>query len=173
MKYQPGFTFTELLITILLIGILTTMAVPSFKGAMVNFRLTSQSNNMVSALMLARSESIKRKLRVTIRKSGTSWADGWIMFAENPATINGTQDSGEVTINQAGALEGNHTLITTGSFANYITYRPDGRSNTNGSFQFCPPGTQHGEYQKLTIAVTGRITSSDTSTASTLSCPTS
>ena len=173
MKYQPGFTITELLMTILLIGILTTIAIPSFKEALVNFRLTSQSNTMVSTLMLARSESIKRKSSVTIRKTGTTWADGWIMFAENPTTVNGTQDSGEVTISKAGSLEGNHTLLSTTSFTNYISYRPDGRTNTNGSFQFCPPKAQHGSFQKLTIAATGRITATDSSTSSTLTCPTS
>lgn len=100
MKTYSGFTLVELMITLVLVAILATIGVPSFTNFIANNRLTVHANELVSALNLARSESIKRNLRVTVCRSangtgcGGTWNDGWIVFVDEgtAATVDGDDE---------------------------------------------------------------------------------
>lgn len=56
----------ELLITIAIASVLMAIAVPSFNQMIVSSRLTTQANDFVAAINLARSEAIKRNASVTL-----------------------------------------------------------------------------------------------------------
>jgi type IV fimbrial biogenesis protein FimT len=62
----PGFTLVELMITIAVASIMLGIAVPSFRTMMISNRLTTQANDIVSAINLARSEAIKRNRSVSL-----------------------------------------------------------------------------------------------------------
>ena len=68
-RVDSGFTVQELMIALAIAGILLGLAVPSFQTALYNNRLTSQANQLIAALNSARSEALKRGVRVTICKS--------------------------------------------------------------------------------------------------------
>jgi len=55
-----GFTLIELLVTIVLVAVLLTLAAPNFRTLVQNNRVTTQANELVSALNLARAEAVKR-----------------------------------------------------------------------------------------------------------------
>jgi len=86
-----GFTLIELMVTILVLGILLGVAVPSFREAALGSRLTGYANNLVASAQLARSEAIKRNAAVTLCASkngttcgvdaGSGWEAGWIVLA--------------------------------------------------------------------------------------------
>jgi type IV fimbrial biogenesis protein FimT len=90
MKKNSGFTLVELLITIVIVGVLLTVGIPSLKTFMKGNQLVASTNEMVSAFNVARSEAIKRNASVTVCESanGTtctspatgSWESGWIVF---------------------------------------------------------------------------------------------
>ena len=88
MKKYKGFTLIELLITLVIVGVLLTVGVPSLKTFMQGSQLVASTNELLSALHIARSEAVKSNARVTICSSsdGTScsgsanWRDGWIVF---------------------------------------------------------------------------------------------
>jgi type IV fimbrial biogenesis protein FimT len=63
-----GFTLVELVITVAVASVLLAMAVPSFNQMIISSRLTAQSNDMLAAINLARSEAIKRNARMPIRR---------------------------------------------------------------------------------------------------------
>ena len=95
MKTQPGFTLVELLMAVAVLGILLTIGVPALRDMVLNNRLVSQTNRLVSHLQLARSESIKRSAPVVLCRTddfatpacgGTSaartWDTGWLVYVD-------------------------------------------------------------------------------------------
>lgn len=74
-----GVTVVELLIVLLIVAVLSVTAGPSLASALVAQRLRAAGSDLVSALLLARSEAIKRNANVTIRPAaGDDWASGWV-----------------------------------------------------------------------------------------------
>src|SRR5512135_410213 len=90
-RKQRGFTLTELMVTIVIVGILTSVAVPSFRSFIVSQRIKSTSFDLIAALNMTRSEAIKRNIIVIVTPTGGSWLNGW--------TINYNNTVGGVTTN--------------------------------------------------------------------------
>ena len=70
LNRSQGFTLLELMITVAVAGILLGIAIPSFNQAIISNKLTTTSNNLVYALTMARSESIKRNAQINIATDG-------------------------------------------------------------------------------------------------------
>lgn len=166
---QKGFTLIELMITVTLAAILLTLAVPSFQDTIRNNRLTTQTNEFIGALHLARSEAIKRGTQATICKSangsscaGVNWEDGWIVFSDldgdgNADIGGGTCGSGEDCILRiATGLQGQNTLRGNNNIVNRVTFNPRGLSpGFNGTFTLCDSrGAQHAH--GIILSNTGR-----------------
>lgn len=96
-----GFTLVELMITLLLAAIVLSYGVPAFRNLILNNRQAAHMNNLLTSLMLARSEALKRHNSVTLCKSADNssctnaggWEQGWIVFNDpnNPGVV----DAGE------------------------------------------------------------------------------
>ena len=90
MKKFTGFTLIELMVTLAIIGILLMVGVPSLKTLMQGNQLVASTNELHSALHVARSEAIKLNTRVSICESSDgatcattgSWRNGWIVFVD-------------------------------------------------------------------------------------------
>ncbi len=67
----------EALFTVLVLAILTTVAIPSFRSFVVSQRVKTASFDLMSSLLMARSEAIKRNASVNITPNSASWANGW------------------------------------------------------------------------------------------------
>ena len=84
-----GFTLIELMLSVALVGILLSIAIPSFQSVIQRNRATAQANNLLVAFNLARSEAIKRGEATQICPSsdsdppnctgGTDWRVGWLV----------------------------------------------------------------------------------------------
>ena len=90
-RRSSGFTLIEAIITISIASILASIAIPSFNKMIESNRISSASNEFLSALMYTRSEATKRSISVTICSSvnGSScssgldnYAKGWIIFTD-------------------------------------------------------------------------------------------
>ena len=120
MRKQSCFTLLELLTTVTVGALLLSIAVPSFRTTIANNRQSNQLNTVLSGLIYARSEAIKRNASVVICAStdkatcsGTSaWGTGWIIYyvpaGGNPATA----PAAAAIIRTYPALGGNNTLNT-------------------------------------------------------------
>lgn len=95
-----GFTLVELMVTLSVLVILTTIAVPSFQRAIANNRAAVGANELLAALQLARSEAVRRNSNASLCPStngtectgGTDWSGGWILFHD--VAGNGDWDTG-------------------------------------------------------------------------------
>ncbi len=85
-----GFSLIELMIALSLLSILIGLAVPGFASITRDTRLATSANNLLAALVLARSEAVKRGRRVTVCTStdggscsaDVGWHSGWIVFED-------------------------------------------------------------------------------------------
>ncbi|HET7832107.1 MAG TPA: GspH/FimT family pseudopilin [Gallionella sp.] len=95
-----GFSMIELLITIIVVGILAMIAVPSFSDFIAGQRIKNASFDITSALTLARSEAIKRNANVTITQAAGGWQNGWTVTAGG-TTVSSRDPLSGVTIDGA------------------------------------------------------------------------
>jgi type IV fimbrial biogenesis protein FimT len=152
MKRFRGFTLIELMITLVLAAIILALGVPSFQNVIQNNRAATQSNDLVTALGLARSEAVKRGANVRLCPStnqatctgGNNWANGWIALVEVPV--------GEPPIRAWPALRGGSTLTGPAE----IRYRPMGDVIAAGAFEHRVPGCSGDQGRDITINMAGR-----------------
>jgi len=109
-KQSLGFTLTELMITVAIIGILASIAVPSFQDMIERNRLKEAVEGLKSDLMFARTEAIKRStnLNVSILINGSSWCYG--IDDDNTACACGT--AGDCAIKSIDASQFQGTTLT-------------------------------------------------------------
>ena len=73
-----GFTLIELMITLTILGILVTAALPSFGRFIRDQRVKTATTDFYASIVYARSESIKRGANVAVTPNdATNWALGW------------------------------------------------------------------------------------------------
>ena len=80
-----GFTTTELMVVLAIMGILAALAAPGMGAMMRTQRLKTAAFDVYSVLNFARSEAIKRNASVTITPVSGDWVNGW-----NVTDANGT-----------------------------------------------------------------------------------
>ena len=131
---HDGFTIYELLITMLMIGIILSIGVPSMSGFMQNSRISGTANDLHSSFQLARSEAARSKNNITICASANSmdaaaacggvFDDGWIIFID----LNGDLargGAGENVIRAHPPID-DQINVTTNAGANYFSFAPSG-----------------------------------------------
>lgn len=90
-KKQQGFTLYELMITIAVAAIILSFGVPGYMSFIQNSRATTHTNDLVTALNLARSEATRRARNVTVCSSidgetcagAADWSTGWVVLDAN------------------------------------------------------------------------------------------
>lgn len=95
---QKGFTLLELMVTLVIGGILLSLAIPNLRTYVANTRITTTTNEMLATINVARTEAIKRGASVLLCKSSdvdpetptnsscdsnaqSHWHQGWLLYA--------------------------------------------------------------------------------------------
>lgn len=153
------------MITLAIAAILAALAVPSFSDIIKNSRLTTQINGLAASLNLARSESIKRAITVTLCKSnnqttcGGNWQDGWLVYED--INGNGAVDADDTIIRINSALSNGNTLVFPGR--NRVTYQADGFAiGYNSTFKLCGD-RGYTKAKGLVVSPSGRVRAADSS----------
>jgi type IV fimbrial biogenesis protein FimT len=143
-----GFTLIELVVTISIVAILASLAVPAFNEAMLGSKLTSLANNFVASAQLARSEAIKRNAAATLCASSDgstctgAWEDGWIVLA------GGTVVYSQTKFPNGFVLSGDVTTLN---------FQPTGVGATAANLTLCRATPDIGSLQRvIRVSATGR-----------------
>lgn len=168
VRAQTGFTLLELIITIAVLGIFLSLAVPSFLGAIQNNRMSGYANDFITAMQLARSEAtqLRRPVSVCASSDGASctgdWEDGWIVFVDDEPAGTTTTTVDEILRVWPG-LEGNAS--NDGDDPDFIRYLPTGAVDDNAgtafpvTFELTIPDCTRDNQREVEIARTGRASS--------------
>ena len=143
-KPQIGFTLIELIFVVAIGGVLLTVAVPSFSEIVKENRLTTQTNDLVADVNLARTEAVARGVQVILCRSanstaasavcsGTSntWSTGWLMYADDDGS--GDFEIANDTLIRIGQpSDSTITIITNAAGDADLQYNADGTTNQGG-----------------------------------------
>ncbi len=116
---------------------LLLLAVPGMRGFLAVARLDAAIADYSGALALARSEAIRRGVRVSLRNlaGGGNWGAGWQMFVD--ADSDGQLDAGETILRRQAALSAPLTLYGNANHTNFLAFKADGTVNQMGTFILC------------------------------------
>jgi type IV fimbrial biogenesis protein FimT len=83
--HTRGFTLPEIAVTIAVLAIILSVAVPSFAALTERSRVSSVANEFLRALMLARNQAVGTGERVVVAPidSDSDWRNGWRVFVDS------------------------------------------------------------------------------------------
>jgi type IV fimbrial biogenesis protein FimT len=108
------------MVTLAVLVILIGLATPSFHEILLTQRVKLASSELLSGLVLARSEAISRNTTVTIVPSGGNWSEGWTISDSSGVVVERQDRMAQViivgpervTYNRAGRVNTGRTSIS-------------------------------------------------------------
>lgn len=76
-RASRGFSLVELVIVVAMVAIILSIALPAYQDFVQRQRVSSAVTTLHSALVLARSEAVKRNTPIVISAAGGDWGGGW------------------------------------------------------------------------------------------------
>lgn len=148
-----AFTLLEVIITMTIAFILATMAVPAFNAFVESSRLTSNTNLVIGALNLARSEAVRLGESVTVEEIAPG--EGWQLVIATGADVG-------VVLKQFTPSNKDITIVADAAVAT-ITYsstgfRDFGGNPAVGDIHVCD---SNGNGTDITISTGGSVSSAE------------
>lgn len=174
IRHFRGFTLAEMLVALGIFALLTAMGVPAYGNFLSYYRLHSEAQMLAWALQFARSEAIKRNVRVNVCKSfnrvscakSGGFEAGWLIHPD-PGSV-GQPDDDDPPIRIEPQAPDGITIRGNKPVADLVSYTPYGHPRLlngglqMGTFTLCQPGFNA---VHVVLANSGRIRIENTSEA--------
>lgn len=170
-RHPPtGFGLIELMITIAIVAILTAIALPSYQQSIKSNRVTTDANDFISAVNIARNEAISkgRPVSVCASANGTScdsviaadWSNGWMVFTDYSTSGVVDAGAGDTVVRIWGKVNTNDTVTSGG--VGYIKFDRSGSAKIgdggalSATFNVTPAQCQANEQRVISVTKLGR-----------------
>jgi len=154
-----GITLIEMLITVVIIGIVSTMAVPRFQAAWEKIKIRGADRDIVSTIRLARSMAITDKNLYGVYFDGNGQTMTLFKDIVNPSSS--TFETGDSVI-RVDSLPYEFTYLGTDMSDDVLVFRPNGSASFTGGGNIYAMASTQSITAILThnvLASTGRILS--------------
>ncbi|MDH5649149.1 MAG: GspH/FimT family pseudopilin [Gammaproteobacteria bacterium] len=179
-----GFTLIELIVVLAIAAIIFSFAIPNFRELMLNSRLRSDSDELTTGLLVARSEAIKQKKDIyvchrtsisttrgcTAPSSTEGWFNGFMVWADEDSDGAYT-DGTDTVIRDVQSFKPNIRILSTkgankiqqavytsrGTAYAYVSTTPDYSPSTTLSFLVCDKARTNELGRRIDISRTGRV----------------
>jgi type IV fimbrial biogenesis protein FimT len=143
---DKGFTLVEIMMIMAVLSILVALAAPGLRTLMDKNAVIAQSNELMSNILLARSEAIKREESVVLRRVG-GWKDRYRVFVDLNGNNNYNNATEKPIIVDNITPENTVAITGNGHFSTFLRFNSRGRAVIPPSFTTLTPGS---DYFKLT-----------------------
>jgi type IV fimbrial biogenesis protein FimT len=161
------------MVTIAVLSVLFSLTAFGMQAYVRNNRLVSQTNSLVGALQLARTEAVKRGGNVYICGSSdltacntSTWSSGYLVFYDPDADavdtsgdFNGTAPNTSDMLLLVGDPMKGGTSARSLNFtkSNYVRYSATGKSDSSGSFVICDDENNVKRARAINIGFSGLV----------------
>lgn len=148
--------------TVTVAAVLLGLAVPSFSRIVRSNQIAAQSNELMASLALARSEAMKRAMRVSVcpvdnpndpaAVCAANWNAGWIMFTDDFG-VGGVRDPADNVIQVFPAVDNGVNVVGPVS----VIFSRIGRSEFSETFTVTKQGCSTNDRRQIAVGMSGRI----------------
>ena len=174
-----GYSLIEMLFILFILAMLCGTVALSFQGLQSRVHIQAASEALLSDVLSARAEALRRERRVTLcaaaldpslqpslpkacASSGATvaWHQGWLVFEDTNS--NGVWNEGEPLLQQRMRINSKISATGNTTVSRYVSFGASGRSlSLNGAFQagtisFCESGAKAKEGWLLVVNAVGR-----------------
>lgn len=160
---QLGLTLLQALITLSILGILSTQALPAMRDLSASNKAVATINQLHQQLNYARSLAVAESRYVSIcgyaegQQCANDWSEGIKIFYD--ANIDGKQDTDESTAREFRFPADSSSVALNAAFGvSYIRYTPQGTtSGGNGNIVYCSKPGDTAYAKVLIYYLSGRV----------------
>ncbi len=159
MNKNSGFTLVELLVTLTILSIVTSFAVPTFSEAIRNNQLKSSANNLYSLFQFARAQAAQRGDSVHIGAlDNTAWAKGAVVWVNKDADATTFDPANDEELKRS--VNDYNLTLTEANSVLHITFNGKGHASATFDMGFCDSRTDE-TGKRLQVLISGISAVSD------------
>ncbi len=155
LKSKSGFTMIEMVVTAVVIGIVTALAMPHFDSAYERIKFRGQAKQLLSLMRTARSEAISSKSQYGIYIDGSNYTLTYFEDIANPSNF--TYDDGSDSVITVDTLSSSFNYLYSTFSNSSLVFQPNGSAAESGNIYMMSNNGNNICYTHLTVlASTGR-----------------